>query len=122
MGKKETFGFKTSYYSPQIPELELFEKDLSNLVNLIKCRTNINSFQKQLNKGIRKIRESTSLLVFAGKTSNIYKMPLENYNKVLKENITRTDKHAPLKLEQSINFEAKLITSKLAVSDYVERL
>ena len=57
--KKKTFGFKTSYFPPQIPELDLFEKDLSNLVNLIKFRTNINSFRKQLNKGIRKIREST---------------------------------------------------------------
>ena len=62
MDKKETFGFKTSYYPPQILELEPFEKDLCNLVNLIKFRTNMNSFQKQLNQAIRKIRESTSLL------------------------------------------------------------
>ena len=54
--KKETFRFKTSYYQPQIPELEPFEKDLCNLVNLIKFRTNMNSFQKQLNKDVRKIR------------------------------------------------------------------
>ena len=41
--KKETFGFKT-YYQLQIPELELFEKNLCNLVNLIKFRINMNSF------------------------------------------------------------------------------
>ena len=120
-GQRKTFGFKTSYYPPQILELDLFEKDLSNLVNLIKFRTNIKCFQKKLNKGIRKIRESTSLLVFADKTSNIYKMPLQNYNKVLKENITRTYIHAPLKLEAPINFEAKRIASKLAVGDCIER-
>ena len=120
--KKETFGFKTSYYPPQILELEPFEKDLCNLVNLIKFRTNMNSFKNQLNKALRKIRESTSLLVFADKTSSIYEMPLEEYNKLLKENITKTYKHAPSKLETSINFEAKHIASKLALSDRIERL
>ena len=59
--------------------------------------------------------------MFADKTSNIYKMPLHNYNKVLKENITRTYKHAPLKLDASINFEAKLRASKLAVTDCIKR-
>ena len=48
MDKKETLGFKTSYYSPQVPELEPFEKDFCKLVNLIKFRTNMNSFQIQL--------------------------------------------------------------------------
>ena len=82
--KKETFGFKTSQYPLQIPELERFEKGLCNLVNLIKFRTNMNSFQIQLTHDIRKIRKSTSLLVFADKTSNIYEMPLEEYNQLLK--------------------------------------
>ena len=41
--EEETFKFKT-YYQPQIPELEPFEKNLCNLVNLIKFRANMNSF------------------------------------------------------------------------------
>ena len=122
MDKKETFGFKTLYYPLLIPDLELCEKDLCNLVNLIKFRTNMNSFQKQINKDIRKIRASTSLLVFADKTSNVYEMPLEECNKLLKENITERYKHAPPKLEASIDFEAKHIASKLAFSDRIEHL
>ena len=121
MDKKKTFGFKI-YYPPLIPKLEPFEKDLCNLVNLIKFRTNMDSFQQQINKDIRKIRELTSLLVFADKTSNIYEMSLEEYNKLLKENITKTYKHALPKLEASINFETKDIASKLALSDHIERL
>ena len=72
MDKKETFGFKTSYYPSQISELEPFEKDLCNLVNLIKFRTNMSSLPKQLNKDIIKIRKLMSLLVLADKTSNLY--------------------------------------------------
>ena len=49
----------------------------------------MNSFQIQLTHDIRKIRKSTSLLVFADKTSNIYEMPLEEYNQLLKENILK---------------------------------
>ena len=39
--------------------------------------------------------------MFTDKISNIYKMPLEGYNKLLKVNITKTYKHAPPKLEAS---------------------
>ena len=53
------------------------EKDFYNLVNLIKFNPNAKSFQKQQNKDMRKIRKSTSLLVFADETSNIYEMALE---------------------------------------------
>ena len=53
------------------------EKDFYNLVNLIKFNPNVKSFQKQQNKDMRKIRKSTSLLVFADETSNIYEMALE---------------------------------------------
>ena len=71
---------------------------------------------------MKKIRKSASLLVLADKTINIHEMPLEEYNKLLKENITKTYKHAPPMLEASINFETKHIHRKLALSDHTERL
>ena len=37
--------------------------------------------------------------MLADKTSNICEMPLEEYNTLMKENITKTYKHAPPKLE-----------------------
>ena len=39
---------------------------------------------------MRKIRKPTILLLFVDKTSNIYEMPLEEYSKLLKKNITKT--------------------------------
>ena len=50
---KQTFGFKI-YYPPQIPDLEPFGKDLCKLINLIRFRANVNIFQKQLSRDIRK--------------------------------------------------------------------
>ena len=49
-------------------------------------------------------------------------MPLEEYNKLLKEDITKAYKHALPKLETSINLEAKHIASKLSLRDCIERL
>ena len=45
--KKKHLNLKHQDYLPLIPELEPFEKDLCNLVNLIKFRTNMNSFQNK---------------------------------------------------------------------------
>ena len=60
--------------------------------------------------------------MFADKTSNIYEMPLEEYKKLLKENITRRYKLARPKLEAWINFETKDKASKLALRDRIECL
>ena len=49
-------------------------------------------------------------------------MLLEEYKKLLKENITKIYKHAPPKLEASIEFEVKYIASKLTLSERIERL
>ena len=118
--KKETYGFKTAHYPPQSTDLEPFETDVLNIVNVIKFKQN--SFQKQLKNDLKEIKESSDLLVFADKTSNIYKMCAGDYNKLLKGNITKTYKHAPPKLEKSINLEAKHIATNLKLDDRIERL
>ena len=82
----------------------------------------MNSFQKQLKNDLKEIKKSSDLLVFADKTSNIYKMCTGDYNKLLKDNTTKTYKHAPPKLEKSINLEAKHIATNLKLDDRIERL
>ena len=67
--------------------------------------------------GIDKIKQCPDILVFANKTSNIYKMNTKNCQKLLKENITVTYKKAPVNLEKVINSEAKSITKKRELSD-----
>ena len=49
-------------------------------------------------------------------------MHLEEYDKLLQENFTKTYKHAPTELEASIDFEAKHLHSKLALSGRNNRL
>ena len=49
-------------------------------------------------------------------------MPTSEYKKLLKENVTKTYKKAPEKLQKSINLEAKSIATKLNLSGRIEKL
>ena len=105
----ETFGFKSKYHPRQLKELENFEKDLFNIVNCLKFRNVNDDFQEQMKSDLSDIKASPDVLMFADKTSNIYKVPPQEYKKLLKENITKNCKKSPERLEKAINMEAKNI-------------
>ena len=52
------------------------------------------------------------MLIFEDKTSNIYKATPQEYNKLLKDNITKSDKKSTDRSEKAINMEAKNIAKK----------
>ena len=121
--KSENFGFKSKNTPPTSNELEAFENDMLDMIRNIKFDDNYtDQFQKKLKTDISKIRNSNDVYIFADKTTNIYKMPPEQYNKLLKENVTQTYKKAPIKLEKSINSEAKSIASKYGIEKRAECL
>ena len=78
--------------------------------------------EEKKHEDIKKIEESPYLLIFADKTSNIYKMKPEDHRKLLTENITKTYKKAPERIETAINFEAKNIVKKLKTRMYGHRV
>ena len=119
---KTSFGFKSRYHPPPCTELEHFEKGLINIINNVKFTNNRNSFQKKLRADIAGIKNSRNIYVFADKINNIYRMLTSEHNKLLKENVTKTYKKAPEKLQKSINLEAKSIATKLKLSDRIEKL
>ena len=49
-------------------------------------------------------------------------MPTYEHNKLLKENVIKTYKKAPEKLQKSINLEAKSIATNLKLSDRIQKL
>ena len=49
-------------------------------------------------------------------------MPTSEHDKLLKENVTKTYKKAPEKLQKSINLEAKSIATKVKFNDRIEKL
>ena len=109
---KTSFGIKSRFHPPPCTELEHFEKDLINIINYVKFMNNMQSFNEKLLADITEIKNSRIIYVFADKTNNIYSMPISEHNKLLKENVTKTYKKVPEKLQKSINLEAKFIATK----------
>ena len=56
------------------------------------------------------IKASPNVLIFADKTSNIYKAASQECNKQLKNNIAESHKKSTDRLEKAINMEAKKST------------
>ena len=80
------YGFKTRNYQPQCKEIQNFEKDLLDTMKLIKFRIVKDNFQGKLKEDIFNIKSSPDVYVFSDKTTNIYKLPPQDYKKLLQKN------------------------------------
>ena len=94
---------------PKIKEKTNFENDLTNLLKSIKFRATRSSFQQQLTKDIRTIKKTKTTLTFADKTSHVYKVPKEQYEKLLNNAITTSYKKVSRKTQDQINNQGKTI-------------
>ena len=99
-----------------------FQKRLIGYGNIFKIQTCKRSISAELREDICKIKNSPNFFVFAGKTNNIYETSKDHYKKLLHDNVIKTYQKAPTKLEALINMEAKSISTKLKISDRVERI
>ena len=87
--QKQTFGFKSTKCPPAIDELGPFESDLQRTITNIEFRPIRNKFLSNLSRDIKSIKKTKELLVNADKSTNIYKMSKEDYQKHLRNNITK---------------------------------
>ena len=71
---------------------------------------------------MNEIRHSNNLLVPADKSMNLYEVDIENYNKLLFENITKTYKNTPATAKVKINSEAKSIADTVGLSNRIQQL
>ena len=120
--RKETYGFRSTRIPPPIKEIEEFEQDLWSMVEGIQFNKKRTQFQKRLINEVKEIKKSKNLIIPADKTSNMYEVPVEKYNKLLKDNITKQYKKVDDKVIDDINKEAKKVTKKLDISDRVEKM
>ena len=117
----KNYGFKSEKWPPQISELSEFEADLYNMARSFEFKRVGKSFQAQLARDVNNINASSSVYVSADKTNNIYKMEIENYDKMLRDNIKANYKKTETATISHINMEAKYITEKFKLADRVEQ-
>ena len=68
---------------------------------------------------MNEIKTSNKILVSADKSRNLYKLEKDQYEKLLKENITKAQKRSRNEHIEKINNTAKKITKKLSIADRV---
>ena len=84
------FGFKTRTTPPPNKHLNAFENDLYDPIQKVEFTNVQNTFQKKLKKDIQSNKSSNNMLVFADKSTNLYELSRDNYEKLLHDNITQT--------------------------------
>ena len=75
--------------SPQNDHLNTFENDLYDLIQKVEFTHVQNTFQENLKKDIQNIKSLTKMLVFADKSTNLYDLSRDHYDKLLHDNITQ---------------------------------
>ena len=84
------FGFKTLTTPPPNEHLNAFENDLYDLIQKVEFTNVQNTFQQKLRKDVQSIKSSNNMLVFADKSTNLYELSRDHYEKLLHDNITQT--------------------------------
>ena len=64
-------------------------------------------FRKIRNKGIKLIKESNKTMTPTGKTSNIYRLTKEQYEKLIMNSMTSTNKKVNNNIKEQINMSGK---------------
>ena len=122
--QNENFGFKTDKTAPASDELRQFENDLYELIRNIEFKSNLrhNKFLQKLKKDVQSIKASDHLIVPADKTTNLYKIKKDDYEKLLFNNVTDKYKKVDNSVTDDINLEAKHIATKLKLEDRIEQM
>ena len=107
--KTETYGLKSQKTPSPINELAAFENDLIELVKNIKFPTVHNQLQAMLKSDIKLIQQSSKTLTPAYKTSNMYRLTKEKYNKMRRNAITSAYKKANGNIKKIIDEKGKKV-------------
>ena len=88
----DNFEFKSVKTPPKNKHFNAFEANLYDIVRNIKFKRVSSEFQRKLSKDIKRINEDPLLFNTAVKTSNLYQLSKDNYNKLLTDNMTKSYK------------------------------
>ena len=118
--QKETYGFKTARNPDSNKNLEPFEAEMYEVICGVEFKDHKSNFQRELNKDVKELKASNSVYVHADKSTNIYTMSKEMYEKFRIENVTKTYKKACANTRENIDKEAADIAARLDIADRME--
>ena len=117
--KKETFGFPSISHPTALQELKLLEQRLMAMIRDIEFRNYTNEIQEKLKEDVRLIREAEELIIEADKTSNHYKLNVNQYQGLLQKDIHKDYKKASVQDLRRAKQHQKEIVEAYDLSDRV---
>ena len=105
----EWYGLKSLSSPRPVKKLTPFKNKLISLVKNIKFRKVRNHFQYWLQQDLRRMKASNKTMTFADKTTNIYRLTREEYDKILNDSVTATYKRASNNIKKKINAAGKQV-------------
>ena len=99
----------------------MIEKDLFELAKTVKFGNRNDKFQNEIKDDINKIKSSLNVLITADRTTNMYELTPKEYKNLLRNNVTKTYRKAPPRLEKAINLEAKEIAQNINLDDRIAK-
>ena len=117
---KECYGFKSTKHPPRMKELTALEEDLIKLAKNIEFKKVNNVFQDRLKEQIRTIKQTPDIIVKADKSNNLYNIAVDDFEKLLKENITSEYRKYDKDIVTSINKESAKIAKSLDLDDRID--
>ena len=117
----QSFGFNTTKAPPAVPQLKQFEYDLIGMLKKVKFVNKPNTFQKTLREDILKLKEGNKLIMSADKTSNLYKVEVEDYRKSIRNEITGAYKKVNRDQVDETNSEAANLVANLNIAERVDQ-
>ena len=122
---KDNYGFKSTHTAPTSPLLKPFEDDLYGLIANLEFNEYRSAFQNKMAAAVSHINKSEKIFLFGDKTTNIYEVSPESYEKLLTDNITKDYKlvektEGNLDPVNVVDGEARQIADRLGIADRVE--
>ena len=119
---KECYGFKSSKAPPVIKELRDFEEGLVSIAGNIKFKEYHSEFLTKLDEDYDKIKKEDRLVIKADKTSNLYKVNTEDYNRIVMKAVNKDYKKADADFEGKLVKEEKKLASEIGLEERIEKL
>ena len=110
----KTYGFRTQKCPPNIPEIDLLQSKLIDILSNIKFKRGGNNLQTKMRDDLTSVKQNPDkMLVAADKTRNLYKMTPAGYKELKKRNVEKEYKRGPDNLLDTINSEDKEVAAEL---------
>ena len=117
----ENYGLPTAKCPGQVKEMVQFENELLLLAKNIEFKSLSSTFQTRMKNDLKSMRDSGKTLTPADKTTNMYRLSPEEYNRLKQNAVTSKYKKASTKIKQNVEKSSVKLVKNAGVLDRMSK-